>query len=200
MPDLYQGDDLDLAGCIIGVVEKEKIIDGSTVVPGDRVIGLASNGLHTNGYSLARKIVFDEMGLNVDDHVEKLGCTVGEALLRVHVSYLSAFSRIEEVARVKALAHITGGGIRDNLSRVLPRTCDARIEKGTWPVLPLFDFLREGGDVEEPEMYQVFNMGLGMLLVVSAADEKRVISSLEGRIDAYPVGRIVEGRGAVSLV
>ncbi len=199
MPDLYQGEDLDLAGCIIGVVERGKIIDGSTVVPGDLVIGLASNGLHTNGYSLARKIVFGELGLRVGDHVEELGCNVGEALLKVHVSYLGAFSKIDKVARVKAMAHITGGGIGDNLSRVLPRTCDALINKGTWPVPPVFGFLRKGGRVDEVEMYQVFNMGLGMLLVVGADDEKRVISSLEGQIGVHSVGRIVEGKGGVTL-
>lgn len=199
MPDLYQGEDFDLAGCIIGVVERDEIVDGSTVVPGDRVIGLASNGLHTNGYSLARRIFFDELGLKVGDYVETLGCSAGEALLKVHTSYLDAYSRISRVGRVKAMAHITGGGIRDNFARVLPRTCDALIRKGSWPVLPLFEFLREGGRVEEDEMYQVFNMGLGMLFVVGAEDEKRILSAWTGDIDAYPVGEIVAGKGAVML-
>jgi phosphoribosylformylglycinamidine cyclo-ligase len=199
MPDLYQGDDFDLAGCIIGVVEREKIVDGKTVVPGDRVIGLASNGLHTNGYSLARRILFDEMRLDVGDYVDELGCTVGDALLRVHPSYLDAYSRISGIAPVKAMAHITGGGIRDNFARVLPPSCDARIRKGAWPVLPLFEFLREGGRVEEDEMYQVFNMGLGMLFVVGADHEKRTLATWEGDIDAYAVGEIVAGKGAVYL-
>jgi phosphoribosylformylglycinamidine cyclo-ligase len=199
MPDVYHGEDFDLAGCIVGVVEKGEIIDGSTISPGDRVIGLPSNGLHTNGYSLARKIVFGELKLRVEDYVDELGCTVGEELLKIHVSYLDAFSRISRIATVKAMAHITGGGIKDNLSRVLPGTCDARIEKGTWPVPRVFDFLREKGEVGESEMYQVFNMGLGMTLVVSAGDEKKILSSLKKEMDVYSVGEIVAGRGAVTL-
>jgi len=199
MPDVYQGEDFDLAGCIVGVVERENIIDGSKVAPGDRVIALPSSGLHTNGYSLARKIVFEELGLGVGDYVGELGCTVGEELLKVHVSYLDAFTRISKIADVKAMAHITGGGIEDNLSRVLPKTCDARIEKGAWPVLRVFDFLGEKGDVEEAEMYQVFNMGVGMTLVVSAADEKRILSALGSEMDVYSVGGIVAGRGSVVL-
>jgi phosphoribosylformylglycinamidine cyclo-ligase len=199
MPDVYQGEDFDLAGCIIGVVERGDIIDGSKVAPGDRVIALPSNGLHTNGYSLARKIIFEELQLGVGDYIGELGCTVGEELLKVHVSYLDAFTRISKVAKVKAMAHITGGGIKDNLSRVLPGTCDARIEKGAWPVLRVFDFLGKKGEVEEPEMYQVFNMGLGMTLVVSAADEKRILSSLGSEMDVYTVGEIVAGRGSVVL-
>jgi phosphoribosylformylglycinamidine cyclo-ligase len=199
MPDVYQGDDFDLAGCIVGVVERDQVVDGSTVAPGDRVLGLASNGLHTNGYSLARKIVFEELGLRVGDHVDELGRSVGDALLEVHVSYLDAFSRIRGVARVKALAHITGGGIGDNLSRVLPARCDARIRKGAWPVPPIFDFLRKAGGVDEDEMYRVFNMGLGMLVVVSPEDEKRVLAALEGQMDAHSVGAVVEGKGTVAL-
>ena len=199
MPDVYQGEDFDLVGCIIGVVERENIIDGSKVAPGDRVIALPSSGLHTNGYSLARKIVFEKLGLGVGDYVGELGCTVGEELLKVHISYLDAFTRISKIADVKAMAHITGGGIQDNLSRVLPKTCDARIEKGAWPVLRVFDFLGKNGDVEEAEMYQVFNMGAGMTLVVSAADEKRILSTLGSEMDVYSVGGIVAGRGSVVL-
>jgi phosphoribosylformylglycinamidine cyclo-ligase len=200
MPDVYQGEDFDLAGCIVGVVERSAIIDGSTVVPGDRVIGLPSNGLHTNGYSLARKIVFEKLGLRADDYVDELGGTVGDALLRIHVPYLNAFSKISGVARVKAMAHITGGGIRDNLARVLPRRCDARIHKGTWAVPEIFPFLQRGGDVDEPEMYQVFNMGLGMTMVVSPEDEKKILLSYRDSLGACPVGEIVAGSGAVTLV
>ncbi len=199
MPDVYQGEDFDLAGCIIGVVERADIIDGTAVAPGDRVIALPSNGLHTNGYSLARKIVFDKLGLGVGDYVDELGCTVADALLRVHVSYLDAFTKISKIAKVKAMAHITGGGIQDNLSRVLPDTCDARIEKGTWPVLKVFEFLGRRGEVEEAEMYQVFNMGVGMILIVSAADEKKVLSSLESEMQIYSIGDIAAGRRSVIL-
>jgi phosphoribosylformylglycinamidine cyclo-ligase len=199
MPDVYRREDFDLAGCIIGIVERGEIIDGSAVAAGDRLIALPSSGLHTNGYSLARKIVFGKLALRVDDHVDELECTVGEELLKIHVSYLDAFARISKVARVKAMAHITGGGIGDNLSRVLPSRCEARIEKGSWPVPRVFEFLRKKGDVDDAEMYAVFNMGLGMILVVTAEDEKKILSSLGGSLDVYPVGRIVEGRGGVSL-
>jgi len=199
MPDVYQGEDFDLAGCIIGVVEREDIVNGTKVAPGDRVIALPSNGLHTNGYSLARKIVFDELQLGVGDFVDDLGCTVADALLTVHVSYLDAFTKISEVAKVKAMAHITGGGIKDNFERVLPGACDARIRKGTWPALEVFDFLGKRGKVEESEMYQVFNMGVGMILVVTAADEKKILSSLGGEMNIYSIGEIVAGRGSVIL-
>ena len=200
MPDLYQGEDFDLAGCVVGVVERDEIIDGSSVAPGDRVIGLPSNGLHTNGYSLARKIVFDKLGLRAGDRIEELGCTVAEALLKVHVPYLAAFTKIASVGRVKAMAHITGGGIADNFSRVLPRDCDARIFKGRWPVPKIFDFLRTRGEVDENEMYQVFNMGLGMTIVVSAEDEKKILSRLGKELEIHSVGEIVAGKGGVSLV
>jgi len=200
MPDLYHGEDFDLAGCIVGVVERDEIVDGSTVLPGDRVIGLPSNGLHTNGYSLARKIVFDKLALGPCDRVDELGCTVAEALLKVHVPYLDAFSRLSAVAKIKAMAHITGGGIADNLSRVLPRSCEARISKGSWPVPKIFDFLQRKGAVDETEMYQVFNMGLGMTMVVSPEDEKRILSSFKTGMEIHPVGEIVAGEGGVILV
>jgi phosphoribosylformylglycinamidine cyclo-ligase len=200
MPDIYHGEDLDLAGCIVGVVERSGIIDGSTVVPGDRVVGLPSNGLHTNGYSLARKIVFGKLGLAAGDYIDELGCTTGDALLRVHVSYLDAFSKISGVAKVKAMAHITGGGIGDNLARVLPRSCDARIRTGSWPVPGIFRFLQRGGEVDETEMYQVFNMGLGMTLVVDPDDENRILTGFEDSLGACAVGEIVQGEGKVTLV
>ena len=200
MPDVYQGEDFDLAGCIVGVVERKDIVDGSTIVPGDRVLGLPSNGLHTNGYSLVRSIFFDKLGLGVDDYVDELGCQVGEELLKVHVPYLETFIMIHRFARVKGMAHITGGGISDNLSRILPSGCDARIGKGTWPGLKIFDFLREKGDITEAEMYQVFNMGLGMLLVVGADDEERILSNLEGKTPIHSVGEIVPGNGTVHVI
>jgi phosphoribosylformylglycinamidine cyclo-ligase len=199
MPDVYQGEDFDLAGCIVGVVERANIIDGSGIQPGDRVLGLPSNGLHTNGYSLVRKIVFDKLGLGVGDFVDELGCTVGDELLKIHRSYLDAFDRISAFVPVKGMAHITGGGIRDNLARVLPDDCSAVIRKGTWPVPKVFDFLQIGGGVEQAEMFQVFNMGLGMLVIIDADDEKRVIDELRGTLEIYSVGGIEKGDGTVSL-
>lgn len=200
MPDVYQGDDFDLAGCIVGVVDKEEIIDGKAIVPGDRVIALPSNGCHTNGYSLVRKIVFGELGLNANDFVDELGCTVADEFLKVHASYLDAFDVIRKVAHIKGMAHITGGGIPDNLDRILPAACDAEIKKGSWPIPKVFEFLTEKGGVSEAEMYQVFNMGLGMMIVISKEDEQKIMSDLAGEMTIHSVGEIVKGSGTVSLV
>jgi phosphoribosylformylglycinamidine cyclo-ligase len=196
MPGVYKGDDFDMAGAIVGVVGKSEIIDGSTIKSGDIVFGLPSSGLHTNGYSLARKIFFEEMGLGAGDRVEALGCTVGEELLRVHRSYLVSVQSIMESVTVKGLAHITGGGVVENLPRILPENCGARIEKGTWPMLPVFSWMAEHGKVEEAEMFRVFNMGLGMLVILSADDAEKVASA-EG---VYRVGEIVSGTREVEVV
>jgi phosphoribosylformylglycinamidine cyclo-ligase len=165
MPGFYSEGEYDLAGFIVGVVERARIVDGRALAPGDVLIGLPSNGLHTNGYSLARRIVFDKLGLGVDSFVPELGETAGEALLRVHVSYLPAIAPLlEEPGLVRALAHITGGGITDNLPRVLPEGCRAAIDKSSWVVPPLFRFLRDAGEVPEDDMYRSFNMGIGLIL------------------------------------
>ena len=195
MPGVYEGDDFDLAGCIVGAVEKSEIIDGSGIEPGDCVYGLPSDGLHTNGYSLVRKIIFEEMGLGVDDAVDELGCTVGEELLRVHKSYLKPVTTLMKSVRIKGLAHITGGGITGNLPRVLPKGCSAAIHKGSWPVPPVFDWLRSRGRVAEAEMFKVFNMGLGMLVVVDREDGEKLQSS--GAV--YRVGEIQSGDGTVDV-
>jgi phosphoribosylformylglycinamidine cyclo-ligase len=195
MPGVYKGDDFDLAGCIVGAVEKSKIIDGSGIEPGDRVYGLPSEGLHTNGYSLVRKIIFEEMGLGVDDSVDELGCTVGEELLRVHKSYLKPVTSLINSVRVKGLAHITGGGIVGNLPRVLPKGCSAVIHKGSWPVPPVFDLLRSHGGIDEAEMFKVFNMGLGMLVVVGREDGGKLQTS--GAV--HHVGEIRSGDGTIEI-
>jgi len=200
MPDVYQGEDFDLAGCIVGVIEKEEIIDGSAITSGDRVIALPSNGCHTNGYSLVRKIVFGELGLGVNDFVDELGCTVADEFLKIHASYLDSFDVIRRGARIKGMAHITGGGIPDNLDRILPVSCDAEIKKGSWPVPKVFDFLQKKGGVSDTEMYHVFNMGLGMMLVVSQEDEQKILSNLAGKMAIHSVGEIVKGNRTVSLV
>jgi phosphoribosylformylglycinamidine cyclo-ligase len=199
MPGLYQGGDFDLAGTIVGVVEKSRIIDGSGIVPGDAVFALPSNGLHTNGYSLARRIAFDALGLAIDSRVEELGTTVGDEMLRVHRSYLSAVAAIEVQTKIEGLAHITGGGILENLPRILPPGCGARIEKGTWPVPSVFPWLAKAGDVVEAEMYRVFNMGAGMLVVVSKKDAARV-PARAASLDVYRIGEIVPGDRSVELV
>jgi phosphoribosylformylglycinamidine cyclo-ligase len=199
MPGLYQGKDFDLAGCIVGVVERKHIIDGSRITAGDRIFALPSSGLHTNGYSLARNIVFDTLKLSVSDPVDALGCTIGEALLQVHVSYLEPMTALVAGVDVKGIAHITGGGIIENVPRILPASCDARIHKGSWNVPPLFRFLAASGDVDDMEMYRVFNMGAGMLFVAAANERDRVME--RGRAwGVWEAGGIVEGNRRVQLV
>src|SRR5438552_3959477 len=177
MPGFYQAGEYDLSGTIVGVVEKSRMLDGRTIRPGDIVIGLASSGLHTNGYSLARKIFFEQMGLKPESHVAELGNRIGEELLRVHVSYglliqelLKEFNYSRSDAGiapvVKGLAHITGGGFVENIPRILPKKCDVTIRKGSWEMLPIFEMIQAKGGVPEEELYQVFNMGIGMTVMV----------------------------------
>jgi phosphoribosylformylglycinamidine cyclo-ligase len=197
MPGVYDDGDFDLAGCIVGVVDKSDIIDGGEIVPGDAVVGLASNGLHTNGYSLVRKLFFDTLRLRVDDQVDELRATVGEELLRVHRSYLKPVSALMKSVRIKGLAHVTGGGIVENFPRILPKGCAARIRKGSWPVPPIFTFIQSRGAVDEAEMLRVFNMGLGMLVVVGADDREKARS--HGAEAIHVVGEITRGNGRVEM-
>lgn len=196
MPGLYHGGDLDLAGCIVGILDGDEIIDGSRVEPGDQVFALPSTGLHTNGYSLARKVFFDLLNLIPEDYVEELQCTVAEELLKVHRSYLPEMTALMRTVDVKGMAHITGGGILDNLPRVLPENCDAVIQRGSWPVQPVFTLIRERGEVDEHEMYRTFNMGLGMVFVCSAEHGEAVLAS---GMDIYQIGEIVSGSNTVIL-
>jgi phosphoribosylformylglycinamidine cyclo-ligase len=198
MPDFYAPGEYDLAGFIVGVVDRGSIIDGSRITPGDRVLGLASRGLHTNGYSLARKLFFDRLGLRCGDRVEELGAAVGELLLAPHRVYAPLLEPLLETGMLKGLAHITGGGLTDNLPRVLPEGTSARIFRGTWPVLPLFSYIQEQGKIDDAEMYRTFNMGVGMTLVVSPSDLptlQRHFQSL--RESLYEIGEIIEGEGTV---
>jgi phosphoribosylformylglycinamidine cyclo-ligase len=171
MPDLYQRGDYDLAGFCVGVAERRKVIDGRTISPGDAVIGVASSGLHSNGFSLARKIVFDIAGLGIDDHIDELGRTVGETLLTPTRIYVRCVRRVLANYKVKqvvhGVAHITGGGLHENLARILPPGVQVRIERGSWTSPPVFHWLQRLGEVEPSEMDQVFNMGIGLALVVS---------------------------------
>jgi phosphoribosylformylglycinamidine cyclo-ligase len=198
MPGLYQEGDFDLAGAIVGIVERDAIIDGKSIVPGDVIFALPSNGLHTNGYSLARRVAFDTLGLSADSEVDELGARVGDEFLRVHRSYLAAVGEIGATVTVKGLAHITGGGVMENLPRILPDGCGARIQKAAWPVPPVFPWLAKHGEVVEGEMYRVFNMGAGMLVVVSAQDAERMPQHAAG-LELYRAGDVVRGDGAVTL-
>ncbi len=194
MPGMYRRGEYDLAGTIVGVVDRAKMIDGTRIAPGDAIVGLPSTGLHTNGYSLARDILFRKMKLAPDSRVEGLAKSIGEELLRTHRNYLPLLDALPPGV-VKGMAHITGGGLIDNLPRVLPGGCDAVIETKSWKPGPLFVLLEREGKVPREEMYQVFNMGIGMALVVAAEDAARVAKQARGRL----IGRIETGKGAVRL-
>jgi phosphoribosylformylglycinamidine cyclo-ligase len=194
MPGMYRKGEYDLAGCIVGVVDRMKIIDGSKIKPGDVVLGLASNGLHTNGYSLARKILFEKMRLKPSSPLPGSTIKVGEELLRVHKNYHALLARVP-VGLIKGLAHITGGGLIDNLPRILPSNCDAVIDTKSWRVPSVFQILQKNGNVDAQEMYQVFNMGIGMVAVVAERNAASTMSILR----AKRIGRIEPGSGKVRL-
>ena len=198
MPGFYPPGEYDLAGFIVGVVEREKIITGKTVEIGDIVLGLPSNGLHTNGYSLARKLLFEVGHYSAETYVNEIKNKVGNELMRTHKSYWPVVKKLIDGECVSALAHITGGGLSENLPRVLPRGSAAIIELGSWPVLPIFEHLQTLGNVPQDEMLRTFNMGLGMLLVVPSKKFKKAQTVLE-RVGekAYTVGRIVKGERKV---
>jgi phosphoribosylformylglycinamidine cyclo-ligase len=195
MPGMYRKGEYDLAGCIVGVVDRKKMIDGSKIRSGDVILGLPSNGLHTNGYSLARQILFEKMRLRPAARIKGLKHSLGTELLRVHVNYQPLLAKVPE-GTIHGLAHITGGGLVDNLPRVLPKNCDALIEIGSWRVPPIFELLQQNGKVDRAEMYQVFNMGIGMVAIVSEKDSDQVMRQLK----AKRIGRIERGSGKTQLV
>lgn len=223
MPGFYQPGEYDVSGTIVGVVEKSRMLDGKTIRPGDAVIGLASSGLHTNGYSLARKIFFEQMKLKPASRVAELGTTIGDELLKVHVSYSALIQALlkrfnhaidkspianrklpmtnRQSPIVKGLAHITGGGFIDNIPRVLPRNCDVIIRKGSWEMLPIFQLIQAKGGVPEAELYQVFNMGIGMAVIVSAEKAEAILNFIRARKQrAWLIGEMVKGRGKARVV
>jgi phosphoribosylformylglycinamidine cyclo-ligase len=198
MPGTYAVDDYDLAGFIVGVVDRKKALTGKDVQAGDLLLGLPSAGLHTNGYSLARKVLFEKLGHTVDTHLPELGTTVGKALLAPHLSYLAALEPLIERRKIRALAHITGGGFPGNIPRVLPAGLAARIRRDSWTVPPLFRLIGEGGDVPEDEMYRTFNMGIGMVVVVAPENLHEVEHSLERRGEvSHMLGSVVPGEGVL---
>ncbi|GMV94480.1 MAG: phosphoribosylformylglycinamidine cyclo-ligase [Candidatus Hydrogenedentota bacterium] len=198
MPGMYYAGEYDISGTIVGIVDRKKIIDGTRIIPGDVIIGLKSTGLHTNGYSLARKICFEVAGLTCDDAMPGVGRTVGEALLEPHKSYATLVRILMKIVDVKGMAHITGGGITDNLPRALPKNLGAEINLDTWEALPVFRFLQEQGGVEEREMLRTFNMGMGYLIVVGKEDEEKALRALsQAGSDGTVIGRVVEGKTGV---
>jgi phosphoribosylformylglycinamidine cyclo-ligase len=198
MPGTYAPGDYDLAGFIVGIVERERALTGQAVREGDVLLGLPSSGLHTNGYSLARKALFEGAGLRVDSHLPELGTTVGQALLAPHRGYLGALEPLLERRKVRALVHITGGGFPGNVPRVLPAGLGARIRTSSWPVPPLFRLIQAGGKVPDAEMYRTFNMGVGMIVVVGPGDLHEVEHSLERRGEtSFVIGQVERGAGVV---
>jgi len=195
MPGTYAEDDYDLAGFIVGVVEKDRALPRG-VREGDVLLGLPSAGLHTNGYSLGRKVLLEALGHRVDTHLPELGTTVGRALLAPHRSYLAALEPLLERDKVRALAHITGGGFPGNIPRVLPEGLGARLRRGSWEVPPLFRLIQKGGGVSDEEMERTFNMGIGMIVAVSPSDLHEVEHSLERRGEtSFVIGSVVAGSG-----
>ena len=200
MPGFYQLGEYDMAGCIVGILECGKLIDGRTIRPNDGIIGIASTGLHTNGYSLARKILFGKCKYRLDDYLAELRTTVGKALLKVHRSYLKPLTPLIDRGLIKGLAHITGGGFYENIPRILPQGCRVEIRRDSWPVPALFGLLQEKGRVPEHEMYRTFNMGIGMIAVVREKDIIAVLRQLGlVRQEAWDIGRIVKGKKEVRL-
>jgi phosphoribosylformylglycinamidine cyclo-ligase len=195
MPGMYRKGEYDLAGCIVGVVDRANLIDGRKIRAGDVILGLPSNGLHTNGYSLARKILFDQLKLRPSSRLPGLERSIGQELLRVHPNYQPRLAKVAR-ATIHGLAHITGGGLIDNLPRVLPKNCDALVETRRWRVPAIFQILQEKGKIDRREMYQVFNMGIGMVAVVAASDAEKVGRELK----AKAIGEITKGSGVTRLV
>ncbi len=200
MPGVYPPGEYDLVGTIVGVVGKREVITGKAIKPGDVILGLPSSGLHTNGYSLARKIVFEKSGLTVKDRFPGTGKSVADVLLAVHRSYLKPVTALQGKVRIHGLAHITGGGFPDNVPRVLPAGVTAVFDRSAWKVPPVFAFLQEAGGVDREEMYRVFNMGIGMVIVVRKADADKAMAVLKaGRAQPVRIGRIEKGREPVRL-
>ncbi|HEY6169905.1 MAG TPA: phosphoribosylformylglycinamidine cyclo-ligase [Verrucomicrobiae bacterium] len=213
MPGFYQPGEYDVSGTIVGVVEKSRMLNGQkTVRSGDAVIGIASSGLHTNGYSLARKIFFETVRLKPKSYVPELKNTIGDELLKVHVTYgplvqalLKRFNSKPQTPNsklpIKAFAHITGGGFVDNIPRVLPKNCDVLVRKGSWDMLPVFRMIEAKGDVPEAELYQVFNMGIGMVTIVAAASADAVLKTIRAaKHDAWLIGEVVKGSAEAKVV
>ncbi len=200
MPGFYTDGEYDVAGFIVGVVDREKIIDGRAIEPGDVVLGLPSVGLHTNGYSLARKLFFEIAGYTADTHLDQLGETIGEALLKSHVSYLRDLESFLDAGIIKGLAHITGGGLLENIPRILPEGTSVEIKRGSWPVLPIFELMQQIGNIDEPEMFRTFNMGIGMVLICAQHDAEKILSNLHTRGQScYTVGAIIPGSRTVTI-
>jgi len=200
MPGFYADGEYDVAGFIVGIVDRERVIDGHMIAPGDIVLGLPSVGLHTNGYSLARKLFFTDAGGAPDTYLDDLGETIGAALLKPHVSYLRALEGLLDSGVIKGLAHITGGGLLENIPRILPEGTSVQIKRGSWPVLPIFELMQRIGNIEDPEMFRTFNMGIGMVVVCAQGDAAQVASEVRARgFNCFEIGSVNEGPRRVMI-
>ena len=200
MPDTYLPGEHDLVGVITGVVEKEKIITGERIKPGDIILGMPSSGLHTNGYSLARKIFFGNNDYGVNDKPLGLQDSIGKTLLKPHINYTNhVSSTLKTEADIRGIAHITGGGIIENIPRILPRDCNAIIQKGSWPTLDVFVAMQSIGKIEEEEMFRTFNMGIGMVFIVNNKDVDIVSEAVKDLSPIYEIGEIVSGNKHVKI-
>jgi len=199
MPGFYKKGEYDVSGTIIGVVEKDSMITGENISDGDIVIGVQSNGLHTNGYSLARKILFDKMRYGVEDYINDIDNILGDELLKPHMSYLSLVNKVKKY--VNGIAHITGGGFYDNIPRVLPRNLDVTIEKKSWQVMPIFELIQKYGKVSDEEMYHVFNMGIGMTFILNNKYVNKFLKeSKDLKYKSYIIGCVKKGDGKVKIL
>ena len=196
MPGFYKDGEYDLAGFIVGVVDRAKVIDGKNIAAGDVVLGLPSNGLQTNGYSLARKLFFEIGGLKVDSYLEELSAPVGETLLEKHTSYLKPLENLLDSGKIKGLAHITGGGFLENVPRILPKNVAVEIERGTWTELPVFGAMQKLGNVTDAEMFRTFNMGIGMIVICAENDQEFLQENLGA---SFRIGRVTEGSCEVKI-
>ncbi|HEY1404600.1 MAG TPA: phosphoribosylformylglycinamidine cyclo-ligase, partial [Pyrinomonadaceae bacterium] len=201
MPGFYATGEYDVAGFIVGIVDRERVIDGKNIAAGDVLLALPSVGLHTNGYSLARKLFFEVGGYEASSRVEELGMTAGEALLEPHLSYLPTLEGLLDTGTLKGLAHITGGGLVDNIPRILPGGTAVEIKRGSWPQLPVFTLMQRLGNVSELEMHRTFNMGVGMVIVCAGADAQTIRTHVEAHGEKiFEIGRVVAGERVVEFV
>ena len=201
MPGMYSEDEYDIAGFAVGIADRDKIVDGSRIKPGDRLVALGSSGLHSNGFSLVRKILFEVHGFKIDDYIPELGCTLVDELLKPTRIYASVISRLLSDFDISGMAHITGGGLTENVARILPEGCGALIEKGSWEQPPVFGWLRKLGNVDQKDMYRTFNNGLGLVLAVRAKDAQKICETCgDAGERAFCVGKILSGNRKVEIV
>lgn len=200
MPGFYRAGEYDVAGFAVGIVDRKNIIDGSNIKPGDALIGLASNGLHSNGFSLVRKLLAEGENNRLKEYSKKLGTTIGEELLKPTRIYVKGILELIKHFNIKGLSHITGGGFIENIPRMLPQGLTAEIKRDSWPVLPIFNLLQETGQMQEKSLYNTFNMGIGMVLACEPNEEREILASLkESAYQAYEIGRVVEGQEGMVL-